>query len=147
MVEQAITLNPNLAIAWYSRGWVSLMCGELQRSIVSFDRMIRLSPVDPLRIGALMGSSLAFFGLGRYEEGYLAGSEAIQFRGDAQSLGGYIINSVRSGKSSEARNAVMQLLELEPDFRASYAHEAYPMRSPDERNRIVAALRDAGLPE
>jgi hypothetical protein len=24
MVEQAVALNPNLAIAWYGRGWVSL---------------------------------------------------------------------------------------------------------------------------
>ena len=28
MVEQAIALNPNLAMAWFSRGWVSLMCGD-----------------------------------------------------------------------------------------------------------------------
>ena len=26
MVEQAVALNPNLANAWHSRGWVSLMC-------------------------------------------------------------------------------------------------------------------------
>jgi adenylate cyclase len=26
MVEQAVTLNPNLAV-WFSRGWVALMCG------------------------------------------------------------------------------------------------------------------------
>jgi len=49
MVEQAVALNPNLAIAWYSRGWVTMMCGEAERSIESFDRMIRLSPLDPLR--------------------------------------------------------------------------------------------------
>src|SRR5712664_3960832 len=44
MVEQAVALNPNLAIAWHSRGWVSLMCCEDERAIESFDRMIRLSP-------------------------------------------------------------------------------------------------------
>src|SRR5260370_40085489 len=44
MVEQAIILNPNLAVAWYSRGWVSLMCGEAERAVESFERMIRLSP-------------------------------------------------------------------------------------------------------
>ena len=49
MVEQAVGLNPNLAIVWYSRGWISLMCDETERAIESFDRMIRLSPLDPLR--------------------------------------------------------------------------------------------------
>ena len=28
MVEQAVALNPNLAMAWYSRGWVMLICGD-----------------------------------------------------------------------------------------------------------------------
>ena len=65
MVEQAVALNPNHAIAWFSRGWVSLMCGEAERAIESFDRMIRLSPLDPLRIGAWTGSSFASFHLGR----------------------------------------------------------------------------------
>jgi TolB-like protein/class 3 adenylate cyclase len=31
MVEQAVALNPNLAIAWYSRGFVCLMCDEAER--------------------------------------------------------------------------------------------------------------------
>src|SRR5260370_16199169 len=61
MVEQAVALNPNLGIAWYSRGWVTMMCGEAERSIESFDGMIRLSPLDPLRVGAWNGSSFAFF--------------------------------------------------------------------------------------
>jgi len=34
-----------------------------ERAIESFDRMIRLSPLDPLRISAWNGSSHAFFRL------------------------------------------------------------------------------------
>ena len=75
MVEQAITLNPNLAIAWYSRGWVTMMCGEGARAIESFDRMIRLSPLDRLRAGAWNGSAFAFFTLSRYEDGCRVRSE------------------------------------------------------------------------
>jgi adenylate cyclase len=36
MVEQAVALNPNLAVAWYSRGWVTLMCGEGEHAVESF---------------------------------------------------------------------------------------------------------------
>jgi tetratricopeptide (TPR) repeat protein len=50
LVEEAIALNPNLAVAWYSRGWVAVMCGEAERAIESFDRMIRLSPLDTLSL-------------------------------------------------------------------------------------------------
>jgi adenylate cyclase len=147
MVEQAVALNPNLAIAWFSRGWVSLMCGEAERAIESFDRMIRLSPLDPLRIGAWTGSSFASFHLGRYEEGCASAMKSIQFVTDAHTLGAFVVNSVGAGRIAKAQEAVVQLLKLQPDFRASHVHEAFPIRSPDERDRIASALREAGLPD
>jgi tetratricopeptide (TPR) repeat protein len=147
MVEQAVALNPNLSIAWFSRGWVSLMCCEGERAIESFDRMIRLSPLDPLRIGAWTGSSFALFALGRYEDGRALAMKSIQFVTDAHSLGAYIMNSVRAGRTVEASEAVAQLLKLEPDFRASHAQEAFPVRLPEVRDRMTAAFRDAGVPD
>jgi TolB-like protein/Tfp pilus assembly protein PilF len=146
MVEQAITLNPNLAVAWHSRGWVSLMCGEAERAVESFDRMIRLSPLDPLRIGAWNGSSFAFFHLRRYEEGYASAMKSIQFATNAHTLGAFVVNCVGAGRAVEAREAVAQLLKLQPDFRTSHVHEAFPIRSLAERGRIASALREAGLP-
>jgi TolB-like protein/class 3 adenylate cyclase len=146
MVEQAIALNPNLAIAWYSRGWVTMMCGEAERSIESFDRMIRLSPLDPLRVGAWNGSSFACFSLGRYEEGCVSATKSIQVVANAHTLGAYIVNAVRAGRAAEARQAAARLLSSQPDFRAIHAEEAFPTRSPEMRNQIIAALREAGLP-
>ena len=147
MVEQAVALNQNLAVAWHSRGWVSLMCCEDERAIESFERMIRLSPLDPLRVRAWGGSSFALFALGRYEDGFLSGKKAIQFLSDAQSMGAYIVNAVRAGHAVEAQEAVAQLLKLHPDFRASHAQKAFPMRSQEAKDRITAALKDAGLPD
>ena len=147
MVEQAVALNPNLATAWYSRGWVSLMCGQAERAVESFDRMIRLSPLDPLRIGAWNGSSFAFFHLRRYEEGCAAAIKSIHFAANAHTLGALIVNCVGAGRAVEARESVAQLLKLQPDFRTSHVQEAFPVRSADERDRIAAALREAGLPE
>src|SRR5258708_10986958 len=94
MVEQAVALNPNLGIAWYSRGWVTMMCGEAERAIESFDRMIRLSPLDPLRVGAWNGSSFAFFCLGRYEDGCVSAAKSIQVVAAVHTLGAYIVNAI-----------------------------------------------------
>jgi TolB-like protein/class 3 adenylate cyclase len=146
MVEQAVTLNPNLATAWYSRGWVSLMCGDGERAVESFERMLRLSPLDPLRISAWNGISFAFFHLRRYQEGCTAAIKSIQFATDAHTLGALIVSSIGAGRAAEARDAVAQLLKLQPDFRASHVHEAFPVRSADERERIASALREAGVP-
>jgi adenylate cyclase len=147
MVEQAVALNPNLAIAWYSRGWVSLMCGEAERSIESFDRMIRLSPLDGLRVSAWNGSSFALYQLHRYEEGCAVAMKSIQVVKDAHTLGAYIVNAFRGGQAAEAEEATAELLKSLPDFRASHARDAFPVRSVEARERIVSALREAGLPE
>jgi TolB-like protein/class 3 adenylate cyclase len=147
MVEQAITLNPNLAVTWFSRGWVSLMCEEGERAVESFDRMIRLSPLDPLRIGAWNGSSFALFQLGRYEEGCASAMKSIQFAPNVHTLGAFIVNAVGAGRIVEARKAVAQLLKLQPDFRAFSVQEAFPVRSSEKRDRMTSALREAGLPD
>jgi adenylate cyclase len=147
MVEQAVALNPNLAIAWYSRGFVCLMCDEAERAIESFDRMIRLSPLDPLRISAWNGSSHAFFRLSRHEDGCAAAMKSIQFDANAHSLATFAINAARAGRKEEANKAISRLLKLQPGFRTSHVSEAFPVRWPERREQIAAALRDAGLPD
>ena len=147
MVEEAITLNPNLGFAWYSRGWVSLMCGETERAIESFDYMIRLSPLDPLRVSAWIGMAHAYFWLERYEEGCKVARRSLRFNSNAHSLGAFIINAIRAGDAGEARKAIARLLRVHPGFRTSHVSEAFPVRDAALRDKIGAALRDAGLPE
>jgi TolB-like protein/class 3 adenylate cyclase/Tfp pilus assembly protein PilF len=147
MVEQAVALNPNLAIAWYSRGFVYLMCDDAERAIESFDRMIRLSPLDPLRISAWNGSSHAFFRLSRHEEGCAAAMKSIQFDANAHSLATFAINAARAGRKEEANKAIGRLLKLQPGFCIAHVSEAFPVRWPERQVEIAAALRDAGLPE
>ena len=72
--------------------------------------------------------------------------KAIQVSADANSLGAYIANSVCAGRAAEAREAVAQLLKLQPDFRASHGREALPTRSHDVRERIATSFLSAGLP-
>jgi tetratricopeptide (TPR) repeat protein len=146
LVEQAVALNPNLAIAWYCRGWVTMMCGEAERSIESFERMIRLSPLDPLRVSAWNGSSFAFFILGRYEDGCVSAAKSIQVVADFHTLGAYIVNAIRAGRTAEAEEATGRLLKLQPHVRADDAGEAFPTRSSEVRAQMIAALREAGLP-
>jgi tetratricopeptide (TPR) repeat protein len=146
MVDQATAINENLAVAWYSRGWVALLYGDGERSIESFDRMIKLSPADPLKVSAWNGISWALFLLGRYDEGCTTAAKLVQFVADAHSLGAYIANFVCAGRTLEAQDAAMRLLKLHPGFRASHASEAFPVRLPVLRDRIVAALREGGVP-
>jgi adenylate cyclase len=147
MVAQAVELNPNLAAAWYSRGWVMLLCADGASSVESFERMLRLSPLDPLKIGASSGKSWALFTLGRYGEGRAVALKTVQQSSDAHSLSALAANAMRGGQVTEAQQAIARLLALNPDFRSAHAREAFPVRLPELRERIVAALREAGLPD
>jgi adenylate cyclase len=147
MVQQAVEFNPNLATAWYSRGWVMLLCADGASSVESFEKMLRLSPLDPLKIGAWSGTSWALFLLERYEEGRAAALKALQQNTDAHSLSALAANAICGGQTAEAREAVARILRFNPDFRSAHAREAFPVRLPEERERIVAALCEAGLPD
>jgi TolB-like protein/class 3 adenylate cyclase len=147
MVDRAVTLNPNLAVAWVSRGWVAAICCEAETAIESFNQMIRLSPLDPSTIGAWNGIAFAHFIQGRYEEGRASALKAVNWRPNAVHLGAYIINSVYADRLNEAREAVTQLQALYPTFRASHSEHAFPVRLPEVRNRMITALCEAGVPE
>jgi hypothetical protein len=76
----------------------------------------------------------------------VSAAKSIQVVADAHTLGAYIINAIRAGRPAEAQQAAARLLKSQPDFRATRAGDAFPTRSPDQRNQIIAALREAGLP-
>ncbi len=109
--------------------------------------MIRLSPLDPLRLSAWNGSSHAFFCLSRHEDGCAAAMKSMQFDANAHSLLTFAMNAVRIGRKEEANKAISRVLKLQPGFRVSHASEAFPVRWPERRDQIAAALREAGLPE
>jgi tetratricopeptide (TPR) repeat protein len=146
MTERAVGLNPNLAVAWNSRGWVTLMSDQPQQSIESFERMIRLSPLDHLRARAWNGTSFAWFALRRHEEGCEIALKSLQVVKNAHTLSAYIMNAVGAGRDAEAKRAVDELLATQPGFRASHVGEAFPVRSVEVSERMATALRAAGLP-
>jgi adenylate cyclase len=55
LADRAVILNPNLSSAWISRGWISLMLVEPERAIESFENLLRLSPLDPLKPNSMSG--------------------------------------------------------------------------------------------
>jgi adenylate cyclase len=147
LVEQAVTLNTNFATAWHSRGWVAVVSDLPERAIESFQQMTRLSPLDPLIVGALYGSAFAYFLASRYEEGLEAATRAVQMAANVLSLAAVVVNAVSLGRRVEAADAAAHLLRVDPTFRIGHVDYVFPMRSVDSRTRIARALRESGLPE
>ena len=147
LAEKAVALNVNSAPAWHSRGWVAVLSVSSDRAIESFRQMMRLSPLDPLTVGALYGSAFAYFLTSRYEEGLAAATQAVQMATNILSLASLIVNAVALGRSVEATCAAARLLEIDPGFRISHVDHVFPARCADARSRIERALHASGLPK
>jgi adenylate cyclase len=120
MVDRAVALNPNSFRAWEERGWTHLTVGQPEEAIRSFERRIRLSPFDPLLFATYAGMSVAFIGLGRFDEAVSAARKAVRLN----PLFAFTYRCLASAlahleRDAEAREAVAGLLELDPDFRIS----------------------------
>ena len=53
----------------------------------------------------------------------------------------------RAGRAHEARMAIRQLRQLDPELRLSHLHEWLPFQRPQDLATFAEALREAGLPE
>ena len=61
MADRAVALNPNSFVAWTCRGWVYKIAGLPEEAIRSFERAIRMSPVDPLLHRSLTGMGYGLY--------------------------------------------------------------------------------------
>jgi hypothetical protein len=123
------------------------MLGKAEGAIESFENLLRLSPLDPLRPRSLSGIAFGLFFLDRYGEGRRTAKEIMQLLPHHQSFGAYIVNCVGAGDLGEAKSAASQFLKFDPSFRISRAADIFVIKSPKLREKFDDALRVAGIPE
>jgi len=142
-VDRAVATNPNSYMVWNHRGWVYQFAGQYEEAIRSFERGIRVSPLDPMLQNAFAGIGHALIALRRFDEAVAFfkralrqnSSDGIAFRGLASAL-------AHLGRDAEAREALARLLEIDP---------AYPISGRISRSGsfklLYEGLRKAGVPE
>jgi adenylate cyclase len=149
MADRAVALNPNLFWAWYARGWVYRIAGRPEEALQSFERAIRLSPVDPLLHRAFVGIGLAFIELRRFDEAIAAAKKALRQNPSYPAAYRCLASAfAHLSRDAEAREAAAHLLEVDPGFTIS----AYIARAPGLGGQsgsmlLIEGLRKAGLPE
>jgi len=145
MADRAVALNPNSSFAWNCRGWVYRIVGLHEEAIRSFERTIRLNPVDPLIHRALVGIAAAYIELGRFDEAIAAAKKARRenpsYAPPYRSLASAFAHL---GRDAEAREAAAHVLEIDPDFTIT----AWIARGGQSNAKLfIEGLRKAGLPE
>jgi TolB-like protein/Flp pilus assembly protein TadD len=147
-VDQALELNPNLAVAWYLSGWVRVFLGEPDLAKQHLARAMRLSPLDPLTFAAQTGIAHACFFAGRYDEASLWSQKALREQPNFMTTNRIAAASYAlAGRLEEAQQAIRRLRELDPALRVSNLEDQIPLRRAGDLARYKEGLRKAGLAE
>jgi adenylate cyclase len=145
MADRAVALNPNSFQAWSSRGSVYRTAELPEEAVRSYERAIRMSPVDPRLHSTFAGMGLAFIELGRFDEAIAAGRRAQRHNPSLPVAYRCLASAfAHLGRDAEAREAAMRVLELDPAFTIS------PLMAWGGLARaklFIEGLRKAGLPE
>lgn len=148
LIDRALTLNSNLAMAWQYGGWVKNWLGEPERAIERFARSMRLSPLDPRVNGNRGGTAHAHFFLGRYDEAVSWAAMALRDNPDYQpGLRIYAAGNAMAGRLEQAHRSVARLRELNPALRVSNLKAGLGPYRHAEMSQYEEGLRRAGLPE
>jgi adenylate cyclase len=146
MADRAVALNPNSHLAWHARGWAYRNSGLPEEAVRSFERAIRMSPIDPLLHRSFTGMGMALIELRRFDEAIVAGKRA-QHQNPSSFPGTYRCLAsafAHLGRDAEAREAAARLLEIDPAFTIS----AWIARGGFSNAKLlIEGLRKAGVPE
>jgi adenylate cyclase len=145
MADRAVALNPNSYFAWSGRGHVYRIAGLPEEAVRSYERAIRMSPVDPRLQYAFSGIAMTLIELRRFDEAIAAGKKALR-QNPALGGGYHCLASAFAhlGRDAEAREAAARVLELDPAFTIS---ARIGRRRQSHVKLLIEGLRKAGLPE
>jgi adenylate cyclase len=145
LADRAAGLNPNSFNAWHFKGHVYRIAGLPEEAVRSFERAMRLSPLDPRRHTTFAGMGAALIELRRFDEAIVVGKKAQRQNSSFVPAYRCLASAfAHLGRNAEAREAAARLLEFDPAFTIS----AWIARSGQTRSKLfIEGLRKAGLPE
>jgi adenylate cyclase len=143
--RRAVELDPNSANARTFYGHVLNKAGRFQEAVLELEQSLRLDPVSSSFSLRVLG--ITYCNVGRYEDGIAFSKKAIQKApNDLIAYLGLTYAYSAAGRQEEAQKAAAELLRINPKFflqsyekRAAYKNQA-------DTDRMIAALRKAGLP-
>jgi tetratricopeptide (TPR) repeat protein len=148
-IDRALTLNPNMALAWHYSGWARIWLGEPDLAIEHFARAMRLSPRDPRIANMQAATAHAHVFAGRYDVASSWAAMALREHPDShQALLIATASSRLAGPLEQAQKTLARLRQLDPTLRVSnFRDRMGPYRRPGDVARYEEGLRKAGLPE
>jgi adenylate cyclase len=142
--ERGVALNPSSADSHAWLGMTFRFSGRDQEAIPELEKAIRLNPIPPSWY--LHNLGLAYFRIGRYEEGIKTCEEAV--RQEPGSLYARLeLTAVYSlsGQDEKARAEANEVLRMNPKFSLQEFGQRFTAKSQEAKERYLGALWKAGL--
>ncbi len=141
--ERAVRLDPNSARAKFILAASLNFSFKNDQAIPVVEQAIRLNPLYPQLYNQL---SIAYRETGRYEEGIAAAKKALKLAPN------YLLAYVNlatlysyAGREAEARAAAAEVMRIDPNFSLTTYAKVQPWKEGPQRDRLMEALRKAGL--
>jgi TolB-like protein/class 3 adenylate cyclase len=136
LAERAVSLNPNISLAWAVLGWIHNWLGEPERACDAFDQAARLNPLDRVMlVGQILpGTSFAYFLLGRQDQWLMCVNRLLAL--DPSNLGGLLdalYLARQQGRMGDAEKLLQRIEALYPDLRSSQVRELSRLRKPEHQ--------------
>jgi adenylate cyclase len=142
--ERAIALDANFADAYRWLGFILDFAGRPEEAIGLVEKAMRLNPHYPPFYLYFLGE--AYRSTGRYEEAIAAFKRALTRNPDLlpAHLNLAVVYS-ELGREEEARAEAAEVLRINPKYSLEVLRQRFPYKDPAVVERMVAALRRAGL--
>ncbi len=146
LTERALALNPNLAWAWYSDGWMNLWLGKPEIGIDRIGRAMQLSPQDPMIFQMQTAMAHAYFTAGDDSQALSWAQKALHDKPDhLPALFAAAVSAAFLGRQTVAEDVKARLLRLFPGKDLSYFATLLPYEQPQDAARWLEGLRKAGF--
>ncbi|HEV2549912.1 MAG TPA: adenylate/guanylate cyclase domain-containing protein [Stellaceae bacterium] len=148
LVDRALSICPNWALAWHTSGWVRTYLGEHEKAVEQQDYAMRLSPLGPQAGQMATAAALSCLCAGRFEEAAFRSERVLMEQPNfLPALRTLAASTAFLGRLKEARNAISRMLEISPQARVGDTRRRIPFRRAEDADRFEQGLRRAGLPE
>ena len=145
--ERALTLNPNLAMAWNLSGVACAYLGDLEEAERRLKRYKQLSPLDPHAF--FFDTAFIILALLKrdHEAAVVSGREVSEMNpAFSAACKPYLAALGHLGAEQEAEVVRKRLLSIEPGFSIRAFIDASPFARPEDREHFATGLKLAGLP-
>jgi adenylate cyclase len=144
--QRAVEMAPNSSFVHAALAFSLKNAGKPEEAISLYKKAIRLSPISDSWYLSDLGNCYGM--LGRYEEAISAWGKAVNLSPESPYYHAALAaNFILAGRGKEAQAEIAEALKIDPKFSTASYRKGELYKNPEYLDRLIEAMRKAGLPE